>query len=175
MGRQKRLALGEKEGPINEEQRIAMDKIKELGLQIHKIQDERRRVSPMSRYSAAANGSLHASTTVSRRTKTPKKGKHTFYHPNLDYVYAEVSHSPYLTPPDLNYSKETLYTSSKLRKLKVANQGKPLRDIQDTPCDVEKAEDDFVHKVIEYKPLFDVRLLSLSRVQSLVIYGHVQS
>jgi hypothetical protein len=158
MGRRKHQGLGDEEGPINEEQRVAMEKIKELGLQIHKLHDERRRVSPMSKYNGVP-GHLNASTT-SRRTKGgPKKNKRAFYHPNLDYVYAEVTHSPYLTPPNRNYSKETLYTSSKLRKLKVANQGKPLRDIQDTPCDVEKAEEDFVHKVIEYKPLFDVSTL----------------
>lgn len=158
MGRVKHAALGEEEAPINEEQRIAMDKIKELGLQIHKIQDERKRVSPLSRFNNPSG--LNTSTTISKKsTAHPKKNK--FYHPNLDYVFAEVTNSPYLTPPGRNYSQETLYTSSKLRKLKVANQGKPLRDIQDTPCNVEKAEEDFVHKVIEYKPIFDVSSCSL--------------
>lgn len=157
MPRKKHAALGETEGPINEEQRVAMDKIKELNFQIQKIHEERKATSPMRRFNTLHSGpSAHNGSKLSKKSNASKRNKRVFYHPNIDYVYAEVTNSPYLTKPDQNYSKETLFTSSKLRKLKVANQGRPLRDIQDTPCNVEKAEEDFLHKVIEYKPLFDV-------------------
>mmetsp|Transcript_20372 Transcript_20372/g.37822 ORF Transcript_20372/g.37822 Transcript_20372/m.37822 type:complete len:703 (-) Transcript_20372:151-2259(-) len=154
MPRKKHAALGEEEGPINEEQKLAMDKIKELNIQIQKIHDERKATSPMRRFNGGPSG--HNRSKISKKSIASKPTKRVFYHPNIDYVYAEVTNSPYLTKPDQNYTKETLFTSNKLRKLKVANQGRPLRDIQDTPCNVEQAEEDFLHKVIEYKPLFDV-------------------
>ena len=115
--------------------------------------------SPMRRFNTLNSGNpSHSTSKTFKKSTVSKSTKRVFYHPNIDYVYAEVTNSPYLTRPDQKYSKDTLFMSSKLRKLKVANQGKPLRDIQDTPCNVEKAEEDFLHKVIEYKPLFDVSI-----------------
>lgn len=160
MGRRRHAGDKDAEAPVNEEQRKALEKIKNLSVQIQKIHEERKRTSPLRRFNNTSS-TLNTSTIVSKKTTGTassryKKKKNVLYHPNLDYVFAEVTNSPYLTSPGLNYSKETLFTSSKLRKLKVANQGKRLRDIQDTPCDVEKAEQYFMKEIIDYHPRFDV-------------------
>jgi hypothetical protein len=144
------MPTGEGKNPVNSEEKVAIDKVKALTMQIHKLQDERKRVSPLSRYNNNMSG------VVNKPYAPPKLSKRAFHHPHLDYVFAEVSNSPYLTNPLDNYSKETLYTSSKLRKLKVANKGKHLRDIHDVPCDMQKAEKTFIHDVIEFQPRFDV-------------------
>lgn len=159
MPRRKR---GDKGDPITQEEQAAMDKIKDLNERIQKLHEERKKTSPMRRFNTLNSHSRSTPKLSKKSTATTKSSKHTFYHPNIDYVYAEVTNSPYLTRPDQKYSKNTLFMSTKLRKLKVANQGKPLRDIQDTPCNVEKAEEDFVRKVIDYKPKFDVRIFTLS-------------
>ena len=53
--------------------------------------------------------------------KIPKKELH---HPNLDFLIAEIAHSPYLTPPLDKYPSEMFQLSNKLRELRFDKQNK---------------------------------------------------
>lgn len=135
--------------PVDEEHRLALEKVKELSTKISKLSVERRKVAPLDKYNNLSG--------ITKSGALPRKKKvREFFHPTLDYVFAEVSNSPYLTHPLENYSTETLLTSKRLRTLKRNNVGKKLREIEDIPVDIDKSREIFMKEVVEFLPRFEV-------------------
>ena len=86
----------------------AEQKLQIITAQIFEIRRQRKAVSPdgseVSKKKSNKKG-LHATEKV---PKLHHKIVREYFHPNLEYVMAEVAYSPYLTSPIKHYSEETL-------------------------------------------------------------------
>jgi hypothetical protein len=81
----------------------AAERLEQITLQINEIRRQRRDVSPEGSQFSKKN-----KKTNKDKVKSNKKVTREYFHPNLEYVMAEVAYSPYMTSPVSKYSEETL-------------------------------------------------------------------
>lgn len=123
------------------------EQIKTMTVKIKELQALQRQNNPKNKYN-----NRNKSKKVSDDTST-SKSKRRLHHPNLDTVYVGVAHSPYLTDPALEYTKDTIRTSNALRQL--TQSGRELKNISDLPFDLKKSKMTFV-EALTFSPKFEV-------------------
>ena len=129
----------------------ADEQIKHMTTQIKELKALRLQSDFRNKYSERNRPKISPSTSSRRK----RNSKRRLYHPNLDSVYVGVAHSPYLTDPGKQYSKDTIRTSNALRQLNLS--GQELKTISDLPFDLQKSKSAFV-EALTYAPKFEVRL-----------------
>lgn len=129
-------------------------KIEEVTKQIQKLRHDRQILDEEKRslFSKKVHGKVQRPQTSSH---PPHNSKEQIYnrirmsHPNLEYVIAEVSMSPYLTDPVDNYPISNLKTFEKIRDLR--QKGLKYEDVPkaELPFDYEKVRDTFVNEILQ--------------------------
>jgi len=100
----------------------------------------------------ASIGGSKSGRVFSPATDYSVKPKKTFSHPKLDFIFGEVIHSPYLTPPLEQYPESTFTMVEELRTLKRTGT-KSLNALpkEKRPYDLVKAKNKFIREVVNYK------------------------
>ena len=152
----------------------AEQKLKEITDKIASIRLQRRQLSPDGKTKEKKTKNKKKSNKELVRPSSPATGSpeminpessqfspggfqkitREFYHPQLDYVIAEVAHSPYMVSPIENYNGDTLHLSQKIRNLKCL--GKKSSELADHewPCNFAEAKKIFT-RVVNFKATFE--------------------
>mmetsp|Transcript_2536 Transcript_2536/g.4601 ORF Transcript_2536/g.4601 Transcript_2536/m.4601 type:complete len:588 (+) Transcript_2536:110-1873(+) len=122
-----------KKKPTKEEVEYS-NKISELDKKIREIAAEREKFSP-TKMPKKKLPKVNKKKEKTHKTKAPKK----FNHSKLKYIMADVTISPYMTSPNLEYSKDTLRLPEIIRHMKYEEgPNKPL------PMDEKQMKDKFI-------------------------------
>jgi hypothetical protein len=81
-----------------------------------------------------------------------KNKKKQFYHPNLDFVMAEMAYSPYLCAPDEKYTSKT-FLSAKVGELRFEKKTEAEKKI---PYDLSVAKRRFMTEIVSFNPSFTI-------------------
>lgn len=123
------------------------EQIKTMTVKIRELQALQRQNNPKNKYNDR-NKPKKDSDDISN-----SKSKRRLHHPKLDTVYVGVAHSPYLTDPAVEYTKDTIRISNALRQLN--QSGRELKYISDLPFDLKKSKVKFV-EALTFSPKFEV-------------------
>mmetsp|Transcript_9906 Transcript_9906/g.16609 ORF Transcript_9906/g.16609 Transcript_9906/m.16609 type:complete len:353 (-) Transcript_9906:254-1312(-) len=120
-------------------------KLEMLNKQIADVREKRKEVKP--------SDDMRVYGPKRDYSKVQKK---MFSHPKLDYVYGEIMHSPYLTPPTQSYPQSTYSMPHQLKELKRA--GVSFAELPDDlkPYDHEDMKRQFIKEVCNYNPKFNI-------------------
>ena len=122
------------------------NKISELDKQIRAIAAEREKCSPVKKISKKKFPKLKKGGKDPKARKQKATMGKKFVHSKLKFIMADISISPYMTAPDVKYSKETLRLPEIIRNAKFDDPaGKHL------PFDEKQMENKFINEVYNYK------------------------
>jgi hypothetical protein len=137
-------------------------KIDELQERIKAIREERKLMASggqsMPQPNISSNISINSAKTGrlpslsgSKATKKKKKYERP-YHPNLNFVVAEMAYSPYLVKPEVPYTLSAMRTAPTLSKLRFQTKeaGAPRILAKDLPVDLKKAKKKWISDVKNY-------------------------
>jgi hypothetical protein len=132
--------------PRSAKEREELDqKLKSINDKLHKVHEERKRMSPLAKYSIASKSTTPASQ---KRLK-----KRALYHPRLNLIIAETCYSPYLTKPYEPYSEKTLRVPMQIKELRFSGSDE---NVEGFPVEMKMAKKVFIKDIIEYKAHFEV-------------------
>ena len=118
------------------------NKISELDKKIRAIAAEREKFSPIKIPKKKNLPKLKKKKCLPPpKMKPPKK----YNHSKLKFIMADVSISPYMTSPNVQYSQETLRLPEIIRNLKYDKSGQQL------PFDEKQMKDKFINEVYNFK------------------------
>lgn len=141
----KNLSSPIKVDPRSAKERAEMDqKLKSINDRLHKVHEERKKMSPLSKYSIASKSTSAANKKMKKRA---------LYHPRLDFIIAETCYSPYLTSPYEPYSEKTLRVPMQVKELRFSGSDV---NAEGFPVEMKKAKKIFIKDIIEYKAHFEV-------------------
>ncbi len=86
----------------------AEQKLQIITAQIFELRRQRKAVSPDGSEITKKKIKNKGLNATDKLPKSQHKVVREYFHPNLEYVMAEVAYSPYLTSPIKHYSEETL-------------------------------------------------------------------
>ena len=150
-------------------------KIREITKSLMRIRNERKRLFP-PKYTEIKKKTTKkivptnfTFTDVTEKSPTKKISNKKKERVDMDAMYVQAAHSPYLVRPEDKYSDDVVFTNEELREMVIQNNYKKLRDISENPFDVQAAKEVYLKEVAgfkrEYKvrfPLLNVILLSSS-------------
>ena len=116
------------------------EKIEEINKQLAEVRHKRAEMTSF------------ANNTRVKTEKTEKKKQ--LHHPKLDFVLAEVVHSPYMTKPNEHYTADTFYAGTQLRELKKRASSFSQLPVGERPFDAKEIKSKFVKEISQFNATF---------------------
>lgn len=136
-------SLGNASFKDGKEQKKFELKLLEIDEKIKAVRAEMNSLSPESKKNSKA---------VKLPEIKDKNKKKQFYHPNLDFVMAEMAYSPYLCAPDEKYTSKT-FLSAKVGELRFVKKAEAEKKI---PYDLSVAKRRFMTEIVSFNPSFTI-------------------
>jgi hypothetical protein len=127
----------------------AEEKLSDITRKLQEVRLLRRQLSPVS----TKKKKLKKKSDSNQRQHKSKVTRE-YFHPQLEYVIAEVAHSPYMISPTQRYPEETLQLSGKIRNLKALGKRSNELRPEERPCDFGEARKIFT-KIINFRQSYE--------------------
>lgn len=133
------------------------DKLVEIEKKLQEVKQQREKLSEADVLVLRSKTTVSAEKLQARYEILTKKPKKKFFHPKLEYIYAEVSLSPYMTDPNEAYPDTATKGLEKIHDLRFKNAS-----VEELPFDKREMKKKFVNDVLNSNEFYFPSAVSLS-------------